>query len=464
MVQVCYNRWQQNLTAGTGPAPSYSFNANNQSPSFTYDAAGNIINDGNHTYTYDAEGRMLTVDSGSTATYTYDAEGKRVEETIGGGAPTDFIYDQQGHMVTEATANNWVRSELYAGGSHVALYANGASGTTYFMHTDWLGSTKNQSDMSGNSAQTCTYLPFGDGFSCPGPQLSLMSFTGDQWDGETGFSHTQFRQYSPTQGRWMTPDPGGLGVVDPTNPQSWNRYAYVMNNPLNFIDFVGLECYASDQFGNCTNWGTGGNLALLGGFGDPINLLLTAYTPTALLGYVQHDEAGNTIDMGYQAYYGNWDMLAFAVSGFGNFGPYVSPGVQAGVDVVKQVLSQKNSCSDYFNDMALNFSGTPSIMDVLNNTSFRVIGGEPSTVGAESSEGSAQNSPLVVINPNGPFFISMPGTTIYSIGPYVGGTSQAQAIILLHELAHTIDAIPSDATSVRQSVENTNTILQNCHL
>ena len=64
-----------------------------------------------------------------------------------------------------------------------------------------------------------------------------------------------------------------MAAVDPTNPQSWNRYAYVMNNPLNFIDFVGLECYASDQFGNCTNWGSsdGSNLALLGGFADPFS-------------------------------------------------------------------------------------------------------------------------------------------------------------------------------------------------
>ena len=48
----------------------------------------------------------------------------------------------------------------------------------------------------------------------------------------------------------MTPDPGGLGVVDPTNPQSWNRYAYVMNNPLNLIDLAGLEaCYVGYLWG-----------------------------------------------------------------------------------------------------------------------------------------------------------------------------------------------------------------------
>ena len=84
----------------------------------------------------------------------------------------------------------------------------------------------------------------------------------------------------------MTPDPAGMAAVDPTNPQSWNRYAYVMNNPLNFIDFVGLECYASDQFGNCTNWGSsdGSNLALLGGFADPFQIY---FTPARVLTVVR---------------------------------------------------------------------------------------------------------------------------------------------------------------------------------
>lgn len=51
------------------------------------------------------------------------------------------------------------------------------------------------------------------------------------------------REYS-IQGRWPSPDPAGLGAVDPTNPQSWNRYAYVVNSPLMLIDPTGLDCQA----------------------------------------------------------------------------------------------------------------------------------------------------------------------------------------------------------------------------
>jgi RHS repeat-associated protein len=55
-----------------------------------------------------------------------------------------------------------------------------------------------------------------------------------------------YRRYSPTQGRWISPDPAGLGAVDPSNPQSWNRYAYALNNPLSFKDPTGLECVWDD--------------------------------------------------------------------------------------------------------------------------------------------------------------------------------------------------------------------------
>ena len=42
------------------------------------------------------------------------------------------------------------------------------------------------------------------------------------------------------QGRWISPDPAGIVAVDPSNPQTWNRYAYVMNNPLSYVDPLGL--------------------------------------------------------------------------------------------------------------------------------------------------------------------------------------------------------------------------------
>jgi RHS repeat-associated protein len=75
-------------------------------------------------------------------------------------------------------------------------------------------------------------------------------------DSETNLDHTWFRQYSSQLGRWMHPDPAGLAAVDASNPQSWNRYAYVLNNPLRFIDPLGL--YPIEDCGEDVGCGDGG--------------------------------------------------------------------------------------------------------------------------------------------------------------------------------------------------------------
>ena len=67
-------------------------------------------------------------------------------------------------------------------------------------------------------------------------------FTGEERDSESGLDHFDFRKYSSSLGRWMSPDPAGIFVADVTNPQTWNLYSYVMNNPLSFVDPFGLDC------------------------------------------------------------------------------------------------------------------------------------------------------------------------------------------------------------------------------
>ncbi len=67
------------------------------------------------------------------------------------------------------------------------------------------------------------------------------SFTGQNQDLVSNFLYDfPAREYHPGEGRWLSPDPAGLAAVDLTNPQSWNRYAYVNNSPLNSVDPLGL--------------------------------------------------------------------------------------------------------------------------------------------------------------------------------------------------------------------------------
>src|SRR5213076_2841416 len=100
--------------------------------------------------------------------------------------------------------------------------------------------------------QNLDYLPFGE-LNSSDPGITSHKFTNDERDSETSFDHTwvsgfvltnpeqkKFRQYSSQLGRWMHPDPAGLAAVDPSNPQSWNRYSYVTDNPLASVDPFGL--------------------------------------------------------------------------------------------------------------------------------------------------------------------------------------------------------------------------------
>src|SRR5437763_1205748 len=92
--------------------------------------------------------------------------------------------------------------------------------------------------ISGMQSMTCAGLPYGESSSCV-TSWNFNSFTDDFHDSESNTEHTLFRQLSTTQGRWLSPDPYS-GSMDLTNPQSLNRYAYVLNSPIDFTDPLAL--------------------------------------------------------------------------------------------------------------------------------------------------------------------------------------------------------------------------------
>src|SRR5258708_6118350 len=94
------NRSGQSITGGTCNSFQNSANTQNRLVGFQYDSAGNMTNDGRHTYTYDAENRLLQVDGGATASYVYDALGHRVEKATPAGK-IDYLSDLERNVVTE---------------------------------------------------------------------------------------------------------------------------------------------------------------------------------------------------------------------------------------------------------------------------------------------------------------------------------------------------------------------------
>jgi RHS repeat-associated protein len=90
-------------------------------------------------------------------------------------------------------------------------------------------------------------------------------FTGQHRDTETGLDFFQARYYSNSHGRFLSADPL-LASADPRRPQTWNRYSYVLNNPLKLIDPSGMsEQHPSPEDSSTDLHGSGGGGALTGG-------------------------------------------------------------------------------------------------------------------------------------------------------------------------------------------------------
>jgi RHS repeat-associated protein len=245
--------WQQNFTydpfgnitksvplSGTGIAfnPGYDPATNRYTDGAIYDlngnGNGNLTNDGtDHQYSWDTDGRPVTLDS---LHLIYDALGREAE-LQNGSANTEFAYGPTGKL---ALMNGQTQTKAFVplpGGTQVK-YAGGSIST--YRLPDWLGSFRVGSNPNRTYSWGLAFAPFGEQYAIKGS--AALSFTGEEGTADTVSDEYDFlaRKLHSKQGRWISPDPAGLGAVDTTNPQTWNRYAYVMNNPLANIDPLGL--------------------------------------------------------------------------------------------------------------------------------------------------------------------------------------------------------------------------------
>jgi RHS repeat-associated protein len=239
----------------------------------TYDANGNLTFDTFNTYTWDPNwGNPATV---NTNALVYDALGRMVENTITAGT-REYIYGPVGTQpLTQMNGSTPVTVQYPLPGGGMAMY-NSSAALTY-AHADWLGSVRLVTNSSQQMVNDSAYAPFGEQWAVKNIGFSgFYSFTGQQqWtvSGVTaGLDDFLFRRYHPVQGRWITPDPAGLAAVNMTNPQMWNRYAYVMNSPLAYVDPFGLYlCETDDETGQtiCDGNGIGAGGGGFGGVGQP---------------------------------------------------------------------------------------------------------------------------------------------------------------------------------------------------
>ncbi len=254
------NRTSQQTTGGSCGNFNVSFaQGNNRMDGYSYDAAGNLLNDGSHAYTYDAENHITAVDGGTTAAYTYDAEGRRVHTSSTNNTYNiDYFYDLGGRPLSRwdnyPGFTGWGFHNIYMGDRLLAQYA---AGSTLYLHQDHLGSTRLQTWQNQSVCQSYDYLPFGEQIS--GGWCTSMKFTGKERDSESNLDNFGARYYSSQFGRFMSPD-----VINLTNDRlmspstTLNKYVYAADNPLKYVDPDGKDItifYRPPSCTFCTDFG-----------------------------------------------------------------------------------------------------------------------------------------------------------------------------------------------------------------
>jgi len=226
----------------------------------TYDASGNMANDLQNNYLYTPDGQVCAVQqptaygiAGPLIGYLYDAEGQRVakgnltsfscDPTANGFQATSvYITGPDGQEMTEVDgSDNWVHTNVSAGGNMIATYKNDGLGV-HFQLADWLGTRRVQTDYLGQMEDSCQSQPFGDGLTCSGPDVDVSKhhYTGKERDTESGLDYFGARYYASNTGRFMSPDWAAQAQPVPYatmgNPQTLNLYSYMHNNPLSGTD------------------------------------------------------------------------------------------------------------------------------------------------------------------------------------------------------------------------------------
>ncbi|HEV8482777.1 MAG TPA: RHS repeat-associated core domain-containing protein, partial [Blastocatellia bacterium] len=231
----------------SGGVPTNRLNSvttNSVQATYTYDAAGNVINDGTHSYVYDAENRLVSTDGGAVLC-SYDHQNRRVKKTTASGTRHYVWEGSQVLAEYNGTTGAELLNYIYAG----RMIAKSEGGVLRYFLSDRL-SSRVVLDVNGSAVGVESQLPFGEALAPSGEQ-EKHTFTRYERESETGMDYALNRGYSSTGARFQSPDPYRASgyMVD---PRSWNRYSYTRNDPVNRIDPLGLEDLPEGWSYQCT--------------------------------------------------------------------------------------------------------------------------------------------------------------------------------------------------------------------
>jgi RHS repeat-associated protein len=246
--EFSYDRYgNRNFVTGTGHTdtlgscttmcnPSFDTSTNRiNSTGYSFDNAGNTTAEpSGQVFTYDGENKQVLVTNvgGTVGQYWYDGDGRRVKKYVPGtGETTVFIYDAAGKQIAE----------------YSTIVASTQDAKVAYLTNDHLGSPRINTDANGNVIARHDYHPFGEEIDGTGGRTTGLGygddtvrkqFTAYERDIESELDYAQARYYNSAHGRFTSVDPI-TASEDIINPQTFNRYAYVGNNPLNITDPTG---------------------------------------------------------------------------------------------------------------------------------------------------------------------------------------------------------------------------------
>jgi RHS repeat-associated protein len=259
---------------------------------FSYDADGNLLSDGRWNYTWDGENRLIVQETTGTAaaagaprvrlSFTYDymsrRTSKKLERNWSGSSYQDsytmlFLWDGW-NMVAEVLQGG-PRVRTYAWGIDLSGTPQGAGGVggllfinqypenkSYAVGYDGNGNVTALFDMAeqGAVAAQYEYGPFGEPLVVSGPyaEVNPIRWSTKYVDWESGFAYYGYRFYNPVLGRWLSRDPinelgfkalHGVKINRMRLREETNLYAFVANNPVDFVDPFGLAYFAYRPLG-----------------------------------------------------------------------------------------------------------------------------------------------------------------------------------------------------------------------
>jgi RHS repeat-associated protein len=210
-----------------------------------------MLGDGVNTLTYDAAGKLITASVSGTGVgaYVYDGHGLRVQKCVPNctSPTTKTIYIFTGSKVIaeydnpSGSTSSPTREYIYSGKKLVAKITSSA---TNYYHQDHL-SNRVITDSSGSVIEQLGHYPYGEPWYDTGSEK--LKFSTHERDSESGNDFAMARYIVSRLGRFSSPD---LHSGRLANPQSLNRYAYVLDDPINLVDPSGLD---AEEAGKCIN-------------------------------------------------------------------------------------------------------------------------------------------------------------------------------------------------------------------